>query len=431
LFGGVYSYDTLYADVALSTVFASSLLIYTKLNDDKKSQKWPLTLAFLILSLIKPSGFIIVFITIFIIFLIEMLEKIKCFNFNECLTGFKQTLYAWWKYILLSFSAIIIWNIYLKIVSLFTTSYYNFILVPDSLKSALQYKMNKDFLLSFCNRTLSFFDSNIFYGIINLSLFVFIITCFVLLYFMFYSEAKNSKSIAIKKISSFVIGYIVFYALTLVSIFVTFSKYEASIIASFGRYLNCFHLGILIFILSYLSRHFFQNTNIKKIAITCFYILIILNIPFTKTTYFISDVASRMQTKVTNQNIYDKIKIVNENTEPNSLVYVIDQEDKDNIMSVWYTRYFAFPRKINASSNAITWKIRTDKNKDDLNDWGLTANEWANHIVDFKFNYVFLYSVDDEFFNETSFMYDNVEFAKKYRLFRIEKTNVVKLIPIA
>lgn len=113
------------------------------------------------------------------------------------------------------------------------------------------------------------------------------------------------------------------------------------------------------------------------------------------------------------------------------MVYVIDQKDGDGIMAMWYARYYGFPRKINASSASINWKIKTTKNVDDLKDWGFTAKQWIKNINDYGFEYVYLYSSDDEFFKETEFLYDDITLAKKSTLFRVKTVNKeTKLIPI-
>jgi D-3-phosphoglycerate dehydrogenase len=78
----------------------------------------------------------------------------------------------------------------------------------------------------------------------------------------------------------------------------------------------------------------------------------------------------------------EKFKIVNENTEENSMVYVLNQKDTDSIMPMWYSRYYVFPRKVNASSSAITWKIRTDKNVKDLGELGLTAEGLSKNLYE-------------------------------------------------
>ena len=104
-------------------------------------------------------------------------------------------------------------------------------------------------------------------------------------------------------------------------------------------------------------------------------------------------------------------------------------------MAMWYARYYAFPRKINASSHVIGWKIRTDKNAEDLQDWGLTANDLERQLFDYNFDYLYLYTYDEEMFEKIQFMlnddYKNI--IDKYTLFRVirnENTKGVSLEPV-
>ena len=86
---------------------------------------------------------------------------------------------------------------------------------------------------------------------------------------------------------------------------------------------------------------------------------------------------------------------------------------------MWYTRYYCFPRKINAYQTAINWKIRTSKNVDDLGDWGLTASKLEEHLLKYKFDYIFFYTSDDEMFEQMKDMFEDYEEAKSGSLFKI------------
>lgn len=309
-----------------------------------------------------------------------------------------------------------------------TIDYYNFTLLPESLKSDLSFKLNSEFITNFIKKIIESFDDSLVFGTLKFSLYHFIIIMFSLIFGIFYFENKKSVELAAKKTFPYLIGYVVFFILTVVSMFVMMSKYEASNLASFGRYINWFHLGVIIFCLSYIAK-FGDN---KKISLNIIpYLLIILMLPFSNTFYYITNYSKRANSYSIYVERTEKFKNLVQNTEDETLVYVIDQQDKDGIMAMWYTRYYAFPRKTNASACAITWKIRTDKNTDDLQDWGLTAKEWEKHLIDYDFKYVFLYTADEAFFRETKFMYDDYERAKNYELFKVVKhDDKVKLVPI-
>lgn len=432
LLGGVYSYNSLYADLAMSTIFASNFLIYLIFKADVKNLNKFLFLTLSILILTKPTGIVLAGIFIFVMLLVDYLRfneyDIKPLKFKELIS---KLIKKWWKLVISILAVYIIWFGYVKIMNNITDDFYDLKLIPVGLESSLKYKLNPTVVGQVAKNLLKSFDDPTFYGIIQLSFLNFIIVIFSALVYVFYLNNKENFKLAIKKVLPFLFGYVAFFILTLLSVFVMFSVYEATILASFGRYLNAFNYALIIFILAYVSREEFL-VNKKNIAFTAiFYLLIIMNVTTANMTYFVSDYKSRIETKKFSDSMQEKFKIVNENTEEDSMVYVLNQKDTDSIMPMWYSRYYVFPRKVNASSSAITWKIRTDKNVKDLGEWGLTADGLSKNLYDYKFDYLFLYSSDDEMFEEMKFMFDDYNSAKQHTLFKIVRyDNSVKLVPV-
>ena len=149
----------------------------------------------------------------------------------------------------------------------------------------------------------------------------------------------------------------------------------------------------------------------------------IFNISFYNITFFLSDYSKRIETRGISHDHQEKLKVVNENTPEDSQIYVLDQQDKDGIMAMWYTRYYCFPRKINAYQTSINWKIRTENNVDDLGDWGLTAQQLEDDLYNYNFDYLYLYTSDDQMYEQMKYMFEDYEMAKECSLFKIEKLN--------
>jgi hypothetical protein len=432
LLGGVYSYNSLYVDLAFSTAFACNFLIYLIFKNDIKNLNRFLFLTISVLILIKPTGFVVAGVFIFIMLLIDYLKfneyNIKPSNFKNILI---KLIKKWGKLILLVLAVYFIWFGYVKFMNSITKDFYDLKLVPTGLESALKYKLKLNVIGDVFNNLLKSFDDITFFGIIQLNFLNFVIGIFALLFYVFYLKQKENYKLAFKKIIPYLLGYIAFYLLTFISIFVMFSTYEASVLASFSRYLNCFNYALIIFIIAYVSREEFLINKKNKVFTIVFYLLIIANVSFCNMTYFISDYKDRFKTRDFSYSMQEKFKIVNENTEENSMVYILNQKDTDSIMPMWYARYYIFPRKVNASSTAISWKIRTDKNVNDLGDWGLTAENLSKDLYDYKFDYLFLYSSDDEMFEKMKFMFEDYNAAKNHTLFKIiKKDNTVTLVPL-
>lgn len=433
LLGGVYSYNSLYADLALSTVFTCNFLIYLLYKDDLKYLNKFLFLTLSILVLTKPTGIVMAGIFIFTMLLIDYLKfneyNIKPLNFKQIIS---KLIKKWGKLIALILTIYLIWFGYVKIMNNITQDFYDFRLIPIGLESSLKYKFDFTLIGKICFNLLKSFDDPTVYGIIRLSFSNFIIIIFLLLFNVFYLKYKENYKIAVKKTLPYILSYIAFYLLTLLSVFVMFSVYEASILASFGRYLNTFNYALIIFIIAYISQEEFLINRKNKLFALLIYLLIIVNVPVTKMTYFVSDYENRIKTREFSYNMQDQFKIVNENTEEDSMVYILNQQDTESIMTMWYARYYLFPRKVNASSTAISWKIKTNKNTEDLGDWGLTAEELSRNLYDYEFDYLFLYSFDDEMFEKMKFMFNDYDKSKQHTLFKIiRKDNIIKLTPIA
>lgn len=435
LFGNVYNYTSLYADYALSAVFASGIIFTLIFKDDVKKMKRYLLLSLGMCCIIKPSG--IVLAGSFII--IKMLAEILCnsdqnSNLKERV---KDTIKKWWKVGVVLLLIFFVWNLYTKICNNIYNNYYEYTLLPPSLETSVPAKLNTYTLEKTIYNLIGSFKDDIFYGILNINLYQYLLIMISFgILIIYLSKKRENKNL--KLIVAYSIGYLIFFALTFGSMFVMFTKYEAENLASFGRYLNPFHYAILIVFIVTLFRNFDLNIAKKKsVFITLALFFLIANISFSNILYFVYDYGTdRKQTYTVSNQRNDKFEIVRKNTDKNSQVYVLDQEDKDGIMAMWYARYYSFPRRVNASSRVIGWKIRTKNNVDDLQDWGLRAGDLEKQLFDYKFDYLFLYTYDEEMFKEINYMldepYNNV--INKYTLFKVtrnEENQTVTLSPVA
>ena len=425
LFGGVYSYFTLYVDYAMTVIFASSVIVYFISKDKKTNMNRILLLLFIILTLGKPNGFIIAFVTLVIIGINELIDS----NIESIKTFFKvfwNIIIKYKKYILAIIITFIVWRVYVFLMNAITNDYYDFSLLSQGLKADLQYKFNYSFFRSFFGGIIKSFDDNCIGGLMPLTLYQFIIISIAILYLLFYKLIGDSKK-ALYKVMPFIISYAAFFILTIISMFVAMNIYEAGRLASFGRYLNWYNVAIIIFEIVLVLRIDSKKHLIFKVLFLAY---IVISISFSSLISFaINPIKSESYNVSVERN--KKAEIINDYTPDDSLIYIIDQKDTDGIMAMWYTRYYVFPRKTNASAAAINWKIKTRKNQADLADWGFTAEKWSEHLKNYKFDYVYLYSADDLFFENTSFMYYDYNEAKKYSLFKIEYVNNnIKLIPI-
>ena len=401
IFGGVYHFNNLYADLAFGTVFGSSLINYF-IYKENKSNRNTLIINLIILTLIKPSGCTASFAVLLYILLDKLFNeknnlKIKIINFIK----------EYWKVIIAVILCFLIWNIYVKICDSSNKVFYDADIRPWTLKTDLIKKLNYNFILNFIIKIFASLDDVLIYNTFNITTYQFLAILFCFASALIYN-LKQKMNILLNMIFT----YTIFFCLTALSIFVSFSYYETSIIASFGRYLNSIHLAIVLLLIYFILKNI-DKKNVKIIGLF-FGLFILLSTSFKNITYFLTDISERKETHQTYNERNDKFKDVLENTDEDSKIFVIDQQDKDGIMAMWYARYYLFPRKVNASSKAITWKIKTNSNIDDLQDWGLTKDSFKEILIQYDFDYVYFYTSDKD-------IVDLLEIDNKKMLYSINK----------
>lgn len=415
LFNGSISYSLIYVDLLLSLMCTSAIIIADSESNYKTAIK-KILIILLTITLLKVNGFVFAFTIILLLYLKDLMNS---------RVSIKNIFINMKKYIIPGVIVIFsfcIWKI-LSELSILPNLAYDFKLVPDSLETNIVAKLNPKFLLDFCTKVMNSFDESIVYSFINIPLFAYLIAIFSIIY---YTERKKSNKNVFRILLPYVLSYIVFYLITALSLFVMFSVYEASTLASFGRYLAPINIAYSIYAINNLI-------SLKENKLTVIICLIIISlVGFANVTFFVTDIKDRRETQHVSQARQDTFNDINAKTKKSSKVFVINQEDNDTIMPLWYARYYCYPRIINVHPFAITWKIKTESNEWDLKDWGLTKETFEQHLIDQKFDYVFFYSSTEELENELSSMIDDKNNFKKYKLFKIYKSNdSLKLKPVS
>lgn len=406
IFNGSLRYSLIYVDLLLGILCASSLILWDQYKE-KKQSFLPVALVLIIMTWLKTNGFVFSLSLLLLFYLQELLDgKI---TWEAIFTKVKKFILPGILIILVFIS----WRVLANVTSNHEL-FYDFELMPDTLKPDLIPKLDFQFILNFCNSVLQAIDESILYGFIEIPLFMFLIGIGIALYFISDKKKENEKLISL---IPYGISYIVFYLVTALSLFVMFSLYEASELASFGRYLAPINIALLLFVLY----KFQMKGNEKVLTILC--LVLIAYTGFTSITFFATDIKARRETMHVSEARSEMFQDVIEKTEEDTKVFVINQEDTDTIMPLWYARYYCYPRIINSSSFAITWKIKTESNEWDLQDWGLTEETFEKHILEEQFDYVFFYTTTDELIDLLEDHVEVRENLEEYQLFEVENRN--------
>ena len=437
LFSSGYGYTSLYADYAQAAAIATCLMFYYIYKDeDIKLRNRMLFLSLSIMLMIRPTGIIAAFV-FFLIFMLKDYIELCDYKFTFK-SFFKKAFKVLKKWLLLGISIValyMVWNIYLRICSATIPEYYDAHIISDGLKTDISSKLNSYVIGRTAYYFIKFFD--------NKEMLDFTVTQFSLLLVLFafcmlcLKQKKDSNTkIDLKtnfmKMVPFIVGWVVFLLLNVFAMFVKFPAFEIQTLPGLLRYMDGFNVAIFIMLMALaVSKEF--TFNKRNMLFSVISILVIFSqIKLLNVTYFATDLQSRKASQDVSYQRQDKLALINEHTPEDSKVYIMDQQDTDGIMALWYARYYTLPRKINAYQRAISWKIRTEKNIDDLQDWGLTAMDLSDDLLEYGFDYIFFYTSDDSMFEQMSFMFEDVEDSKNYTLFKIEeKDNHALLVPVA
>ena len=76
--------------------------------------------------------------------------------------------------------------------------------------------------------------------------------------------------------------------------------------------------------------------------------------------------------------------------------------------------------------------VLTKSNEWDLKDWGLTFNTFKKHLQEYNFEYLYLYSITDEFVDGMSKEFNVDSDVIRYnRLFKINYVNgLIQVLPV-
>ncbi len=407
IFNGSITYTLLYVDLLLG-VLCGCAIILEHYCGKHNLKRWPVILILLIITMLKANGFVFSLSLLLLFYLRELSTK------KLSIKNIWNTLLPYILPGVLILVFFIAWRLFAS-SSIIESVAYDYSLMPDTLKPDLLPKLEPQFILNFYNSVLSSVDETIVYGFINIPLFAYLVVMLFLIYRVDYKESKVKNIFWF--LLPYIISYAVFFCLTALSLFVMFSKYEASTLASFGRYLAPINIALMIYVLYRLSNSK-EVTTIHILSIS----LIVL-VGFSNITYFLTDIKARRETMHISEARQGDFAIINEKTSEDSKIFVINQSDENSIMPLWYARYYTYPRIVNSNPYAITWKIKTPSNEWDLQDWGLTKKTFINHLIDYDFDYVFFYSTTDELNDKLDDIIEGTKKIKNGDLFKIKKEN--------
>ena len=247
----------------------------------------------------------------------------------------------------------------------------------------------------------------------------------VLIISLIYLRRKLKDRQAAKKITFYVSGCFVFtliYVIGLLALYLfTFTEYDAINTAAYNRYLSTALVGTFVFLTVCILAHFFNTVlQLKKpIALLCL-IFFVFGLSRQYMRYKKEEVVrigfSNTWTSTAESLDFDYQK---------DKIYFICQNS--NGQEYWFFRYAITPVNTNSGSagSASPWSIGTPYNSEDVWTKNITCEEWQSILVQEKYNYVYLYNVDEQFKSEFGNAFENPEEISSKHIYRVQTENDV------
>ena len=391
-----FKLTSLYIDLCLAVLFFIGLYISSlKMNKENITM---LIIMFILLPILKDSG--LIFSAIILINLFVRNVLIDIFR-NKKINGkdFKKLL----PYVAL---VLIIFSAYFSSKAYATLNGQTVDFKHDSnnvMELDLKEYVNSIFLKTSVSKnydiTRSFYDylnsnkiiSNYPFGtIIQLILVLNII--FIIFY---YASKKKEKDRIISSIASLNLGALLYFMFLLLVFLFAFLEREGRVLASFERYSSTFFLGFIFYIIALI----YENKN--NIAIlSCLMIAIFgINIPTLV-------MPANQKVSPIGDPIRQNASVINNNLNVDDKVYLVIQNTDG--CSFHMLRYLISPIKTNL---LYEWNVGDKNTVLDLFTINLTIDEWKEKLINEKFSYVYLVSIDEYFVENYSSMFGyNLDF---------------------
>lgn len=292
------------------------------------------------------------------------------------------------------------------------------ILIDKSLNFRNTHSYRKDVLNSFVSSLLS---SSIQIGPLTLSP-VHILVMFVVLFFIVIVISRRLDIIDLSShnkayLSSFYCSILIYIFGLLISYMYKFSEYEATILASFSRYISIvFAAGIMFFVIIilqyYLSKPHFSN------LLTIMLVTVIIIAPHSNIYSFIS--RSNVYSSISVRDPYINLssQIANAIETEASKVFVISQADSG--YDYWALRYSLRPHIV---SNSYLWSIGEPFFEGDIWTARIGAKEWKEILLNEKYEYVVIYRLNDYFINNYGSLFADPSSINANAIYKVDQRN--------
>ena len=233
-----------------------------------------------------------------------------------------------------------------------------------------------------------------------------------------------------KKATFYLSGCFVFaviYAIGLLALYMfTFTESDAVSTAAFNRYLSTVFVGTFVFLAFCLMTFFWGAVSRLKrpIAVLC-------------AVFFVFGLSRQYM----RYNKEEKVRIAFLSVWDSAAKNLDFDYKKDNIYFIcqnsdgqeyWFFRYAITPVNTNSggAGDSSPWSIGTPYNAGDAWTKDISCAEWQSILNDGKYNYVFLYRVDDQFREQFADAFENPDEIGSQRIYKAQTENGVSMLSL-
>jgi len=423
---------TIYVDAVLGLLYFYLIYTYGLASKVDTSLIVRLSLASSVLCLVKQSGIVFVLLAWIIILIGTLLGSVgKKFKPEHRIKWIHSILLL----IPLSLAIVtsLLWKVYLKLTKAVISSAIGKITLTGTL-SLFTPKILPYQSATITNFTKVFFDSKVFNYRFPLSYFSWAIFLFIVI---IVANLLISDRLLKRKIKTVgfgvLIGYFIYAGGLLLLYLFTYSQYEATTLASLSRYMNTYLIGFFFIAfaigMDVLNQQLEKFNWILRTVLFCLCAATLIKcifVPFVPFKEIQPDFEGRaVDYSVNFRDDYDDItRYTNKLDYRTDRIYFITQNTDG--YGYWITRYLVTPIAIEPN---YLWSLGTKYSNNDLWTKDLSVSQWKEVLMN-EYTYVYLYNIDQSFIDRYGSLFEKRSAITSKSMYRVDKTNAVKLIKI-
>ena len=411
-----FYYNSIYIDPFLGILFGyimANIFINKTYN---KFEIISISLALFALTLTKDVAPVLSLISILYVFfdLVIVNKNYKLIN-RKNFRSFLKKLKPVWLFLIIVVSSYLSWkiNAMLNINDLFSSHPST---IKDVIKALLHY--GGTYRVTVVDNYIYTLRNYRFLEMGNIYIITFVLIIFSIL--IYKNEKKSEKRKSLFGFLTVYLGELLYLFLMLILYILMFSEYEATHLASFNRYIGIYLIAILYFLVFITIFRSIEQKKYTNLIVMLFILLLNINIHNT-LSYLKNFKKNNYNTQMVRKDYINSANSIRKKIDKKKKYkfYIIVQNSSG--IDKWILRY-EIRDILKEMNEGFNWSLGEKYDDDDIWTLNISKNEFKNILFKEKYDYVFLYRVDNKFINRygSIFDYDKI---KSGQLYKVNRSN--------